>query len=116
MARGCAAWRTVRPADDGHQLRDLFPLVRLVTAGDRVLHAMRHVIAQHFLLDTTQRGAHRRNLRDDIDAIAVLIDHPGETADLTLDPAQAFLTGCLDVLAHADYIPLPGMGFKAAER
>src|SRR3981189_2998567 len=73
---------------------------------------MRHVISEHFFLDAPERGAHGRDLRDDIDAIAVLVDHLGQAADLALDPAQAFLTGCLDVFAHALYIPLQGMGYK----
>jgi len=102
----------VRPANYGHQLRYLFPLIRLVAARDRAFDAMRHMIPQHFFLDTAKRRAHRRNLRDDVNAVTVLVDHLGEAADLALDPAQAFLTGSLDVLTHAAYIPLQGMGFK----
>jgi len=74
---------------------------------------MRHVIPEHFFLEAPQRGAYGRYLRDDIDAVAVLVDHFGQAADLALDPAQAFLTGCLDVFSHAAYIPLPGIGCKA---
>jgi len=33
------------------------------------------VIPEHFFLDAPQRGTHGRDLRDDIDAIAVLVDH-----------------------------------------
>src|SRR6266446_5683467 len=95
----------VGAADHGHQLRDLFALVGLVAAGDRVLDAMRHVVPQHFLLDAPKRGPHRRDLGDDVDAIAVLVDHLGEAADLALDPAETLLTGCLDVFSHAAYIP-----------
>ena len=53
----------------------LAPLLALVAAGDRVLDAMADVVAQDLLLDPPQRGAHRRNLRDDVDAVAVLLDH-----------------------------------------
>src|SRR6266481_8239429 len=74
---------------------------------------MRHVISQHFFLDPAERGAHRRDLRNNVDAVAVLVDHLGEAADLAFDPAQAFLTGSLDVFPHPAYIPLQGMGFKA---
>src|SRR6185437_6875082 len=95
-----------------HQFRDLCPLIGLVAAGDSVLDTMRHVIAQDLLLGPPQRGAHRSNLRDHIDAIAVLLDHLGEAADLTFDPVQALLDRCLDVLSHDAYIPLPGIGFK----
>jgi hypothetical protein len=111
---GFNSWLPVGAANDRHQLRYLCPLIGLVAAGDRVLDAMRHVILQHFLLDTPQCGPHRRDLRDDIDAVAVLVDHLGQAADLALDPAEAFLTGCLDVFSHAAYIPLQGMGCKMA--
>src|SRR5204862_432000 len=56
-------------------LRDLLALIGLVAAGDRVLDAMRHVIPQHFLLHAAQRGPHRRDLRDYVDAVAILLDH-----------------------------------------
>jgi hypothetical protein len=95
----------VGPLDDGHQLRDLAALIGLVAACDCVLDAMRHVIFQHFLLDAPKRGANRRDLRHDVDAVAVLIHHSGQAAHLAFDPVEAFLAGCLDTLAHAVYIP-----------
>jgi len=36
-----------------------------------------------------QRSLHRRDLSEDVDAVAVLGDHPLQAAHLTLDPAQA---------------------------
>src|SRR6266704_541572 len=102
----------VRSANHRHQLRDLFALIGLVPACNRVFDAMRHVILQYFFLDAPQRGPDRRDLRDDIDAVTVLVDHLGETADLAFDPAQPFLARCLDVFAHDPYIPLPGIGYK----
>src|SRR5262245_59976116 len=77
-----------------------------------MLDAMGDVVLQHLLLDPPQRGANRRDLRDDVDAVAVPVDHFREAADLALDPAQAFLTGCLDVFPHAAYIPPEGIGFN----
>ena len=74
---------------------------------------MRHVIAQYLLLDAPQRGADRRYLRDDVDTVAVLVDHLRQAANLAFDPAEAFLAGSLDVFSHTAYIPLQGMGFKA---
>jgi hypothetical protein len=44
------------------------------------------VIPQHFFLDAPERGTHGRDLSDYIDAVAVLVDHFGEAADLALDP------------------------------
>src|SRR6185437_13738235 len=99
-------------ADYGHQFCNLFPLIGLVAAGDRVLDAVRDVVPEHFFLDAPERGPHRRDLGHDIDAIAVLVDHFGQAANLALDPAQAFLTGRLDVFSHSAYIPLPGIGCK----
>ena len=99
-------------ADHRHEFRDLFPLIRLVAAGDGMFDAMRDVISEDLLLDPAKCGAHRRDLRHDVDAIAVLVDHFGEPADLALDPAEALFDRCLDVFSHAVYIPLPGMGCK----
>jgi hypothetical protein len=73
---------------------------------------MRHVIPQDLLLDAAKRRPHGRDLGDDVDAVAVLVDHLGEAADLALDPAETLLTGCLDVFSHAAYIPPQGIGFK----
>lgn len=96
----------VCPLDDGHQFGNLAALIGLVAACDRMLDAMRHVILEHFFLDTPQRGAHGRNLRHDVDAISVFIDHSRQAAHLALDPAQSFAAGCLEIVAHAQYIPL----------
>jgi hypothetical protein len=101
--------------DDVHQLRDLLALIGAVAGDDRVLDAMGDVIAQDLLLGAPQRGAHRRDLRDDVDAVAVVLDHAGEAADLPLDPVEPLETGRLDILAHAPYIPLPGTSFKPTE-
>ena len=77
----------------------LFPL-------DRVLDAMRHVIAQDFLLDPAQRRAHRADLRHDVDAVAVVLDHAGKPAHLAFDALQP-LEGCrLASFAIASIYPL----------
>ena len=68
-----------------HQLGDLGALLRLVAAGDSVLDAMRDVVAQDLLLNLPESGAHGGNLRDDVDAIAILLDHARKAADLPLD-------------------------------
>src|ERR1700704_3058818 len=78
-----------------------------------MLDAMRHVVAQDFLFHAPERSAHRRNLRDDVDAIAILVDHLREAADLAFDPAQALLQRCLAVFSHRAYIPREGINFKA---
>ena len=82
----------------------LLPLVGLVAGGDRVLDAMGDVVAQDLLLDAAQRGAHRGDLRHDVDAVAVLLDHAGEAAHLAFDAAQPlqarrswFRSACLTI-------------------
>src|SRR5262249_45507737 len=92
-------------ADDVHQLLDLSPLIGLVAGGNRMLHTMGDVIAQDLLLHAPHRRAHRRNLRHDVDAVAILVDHARDAAHLAFDPAQALGAGRLDVFAHARYIP-----------
>ena len=52
--------------------------------------AMRDVVAQDFLLDAAQRRAHRADLRDDVDAVAVVLDHAREAAHLALDAVEPF--------------------------
>ena len=59
------------------------------------------VLTQYLLLDAPQCRANGGDLRDDIDAVAVLLDHAGEAADLALDPAQALQAGSFGMLAHA---------------
>ena len=53
----------------------------------------------------TQCRAHGADLRDDVDAVAVLFDHAREAAHLAFDAAQPFEVGALAVLLHAVYIP-----------
>ncbi len=72
-----------------------------------MLDAMRDVIAQDLLFDTTQRRAGRCDLRHDVDAIAIILDHAREPANLALDPFQPFQARRLDFLAHdALYTPV----------
>jgi P-type Cu+ transporter len=79
-----------------------------------VLDAMSDVVAQDFLLGASQRRAHRRDLRDDVDAVAVVFHHAGKPAHLPLDALQALEARRLDVLAHAGYIPPTGIRCKGA--
>ena len=70
------------------QLVHLAALLTAVTVGDRVLDAVADMILQNLLLDPPQRSAHRRDLREDVDAIAVALDHAGDSADLALDSIE----------------------------
>jgi hypothetical protein len=81
-----------------------------------VLHAVGDVIAQHFLFQAPQSRANRRNLRHNVDAVAILLDHPGDAAHLTLYSIQALGACFLDVLPHAAYIPPGGIVFNRRTR
>src|SRR5262249_60877697 len=72
--------------------------------------AMADVVAQDLLFESAERGAHGGNLRHDVDAVAIVLDHAGEPAHLALDPAEPLETGGLGVALHVGYIPLPGIG------
>ena len=55
-----------------------------------MVHAMGDMIAQDLFLDPAQRSAHRADLGDDVDAVALVLDHAGEAAHLALDAAETF--------------------------
>src|SRR5687768_3511488 len=48
----------ISPAKHVHQFGDLAPLLGLVAAGNGLVDAMRHVIAEHFLFEAAQRCTH----------------------------------------------------------
>src|SRR5437762_177563 len=73
---------------------------------------MADVILQNLFLDPAQRGAHRADLRHDVDAVAILVDHLRKPAHLAFDPVQPFLAGCLDLVSHGVYVPLRGIGLQ----
>jgi hypothetical protein len=96
-----AAASSVRSTDHVHELGNLASLLGSAAGEDRLLDAMAHVIAQNFLFRTPQRGTYCRDLGDDIDAISILFEHPGQATDLAFDPVEPSEAGRLDILAHA---------------
>ncbi len=50
---------------------------------------MRHVVLEHLRRDLLERGLDGGDLRQDVDAVAILLDHPLDAAHLALDPVQA---------------------------
>ena len=95
-----------------HQLGDLATLLGLIARGDRAFDAVGDVIAQDFLLGAAQRRTYRGDLRDDVYAVAIVLDHLVEAANLALDAFEPPERGSLDIVAHEPYIPLRGNGFK----
>jgi hypothetical protein len=58
------------------------------------------MVAEHLLLDLAERGAHRPDLRDDVYAVAVVLDHAGDAADLAADAVEAAEHRCLGFGLH----------------
>ncbi len=79
-----------------------------------MLDAVGDVVGENFLLGAAQRGARRRELGDDVDAIAVVLDHAGEPTHLALDPLEPLRHRRLGIRAHVRYIPLQGIRCKQA--
>jgi hypothetical protein len=62
---------------------------------------MHYVLTQNLFLDAPQCRAHGRDLRHNVDTIAVVVDHAGKTANLTLDAAQPLQARRFRALGHA---------------
>src|SRR5262249_11420834 len=89
-------------AKDFHQLLDLLRLLGGIAAREGVVDAVLHMLAQDILLDTLQRRAHGRDLRENVDAVSLLLHHAGDAANLTFDPVQTRETGSFGVVfGHA---------------
>lgn len=96
---------TLGTAKNLDQFRDLLALVCLVARRDGMFHAVTDMVAQYFVLDAIERRFHRIDLGDDVDAIAVFLQHFGNAAYLAFDAGEPFLAGCLAVRVHGAYIP-----------
>ena len=70
---------------------------------------MRDVIAQNFFFHPAQCRADRADLRHNIDAVALVLDHAGQSTHLTFDPAQPLESCRLAVLCHEVYVPPRGI-------
>jgi hypothetical protein len=77
-------------ADHGHKLFDLTPLICFAAGSNCVLDTVPDVITKYFFFNPSERRSDSRNLRDNVDAIPVLLYHSREPADLTFNPRQAF--------------------------
>ena len=85
------AGRSSRAATENlQQFIELASPIAAAPRCDRLFHAMRDMVSQDFVFDPLQRRTNRTDLGDDIDAIALVLDHALQTAGLALDPGQAF--------------------------
>src|SRR3954451_13862122 len=76
----CALWesgsaRSGEALDRGHQLVDLLVSLR-TTRGDRLPNAMVGVIGEQLERHPVEGPLDRRDLREHVDAIRLLVDHP----------------------------------------
>src|SRR3954463_14017545 len=100
-------------ADGSHHLVGL-----RVALGARGAHdAVVRVVVEQAEGDLVEGSLRRRDLREDVDAVAVLVNHVLDPADLAFDApqplAQLILRGAVPmcgVLGHAQRVPVPRWG------
>ena len=73
-------------ADRAHQLVGL--LGRIGRPAATLDQAVPSVIVEHAQRDLVERGPHRGDLVEDIDAVALVLDHLVDPADLAFDSCQ----------------------------
>src|SRR2546423_14756813 len=71
------------------QFSRLLALLLGIATDDRAFDAMMKVALEHFGLDPRERRPNGLQLRQDVDAVAVLFDHARNAAHLAFDSAQA---------------------------
>src|SRR5215207_2135029 len=77
------------PLDRGEELLALLRGGLLVARGKGVGDAVTHVLVEDFEGDALERLRDRADLREQIHAVAVVLDHLLDPANLALDPPQA---------------------------
>src|SRR6266511_651567 len=72
-----------------HRVQELVALrLRRIARGQRARHAVPHVVVEDLERQRLEGGIHRGDLRDDVDAVAVVLDHPLDAADLPFDSVE----------------------------
>jgi hypothetical protein len=77
-----------------------------------MLDAMGNVILQNLLLNLQQGGTDSGDLRHNINAVAVFLDHTLQAADLSLDSRQPLCQFGFLIILHVDLIPPLGIPVK----
>src|SRR2546425_2398323 len=77
-----------QPRHGGHEL---FHLLVAASLLDALAHAVPNVSVQQPDTDSPQGGIDGVQLRQDVDAILVLVDHPLQAANLSLDSTETVL-------------------------
>ena len=74
-----------------HGLEELLALrlrFRRIAGGERAGDAVVHVVVEDPEGEALERRVHRGDLREDVDAVAILLDHPLDPAHLALDAVE----------------------------
>ena len=82
-----AAQLAISSNDHRHKLLDFASPIRLASRRGRMLDTMADVITEYFFFDPPKRRSDRRDLRDNVDAVPVLLDHSGDPSNLTFNPS-----------------------------
>src|SRR5262249_46627384 len=75
--------------DRSKELPRLLLRIRLVTGRERPGYAVVHVVVEDGERERLERGVDRGDLREDVDAVAVVLDHSLDPPHLSFDPMQA---------------------------
>src|SRR5947208_1359708 len=75
--------------DGLHELLALGGRFHGISRSERVGHTVVDVIVEDLEGQALERRVHSCDLREDVDAVAVVLDHPFDAAHLTFDPVQA---------------------------
>lgn len=67
-----------------------FVLTVLLRSGvERMCDTMLKMVTERLLLDLVQSGTNGAELVQDVDAVSLFLDHPGDSAHLAFDAAEA---------------------------
>src|SRR5215213_7725603 len=96
----------VPPCQHGQELLDLAALVGGVAARDRIFDTVLDMVLEDLVLHAPECRPHRPDLGEDVDTVAILLDHARDPAHLALDPLQPVAAALLRVCSHS-LVPYP---------
>ena len=112
--------RLCEPLNRLEELGRLLVRLRRVARGERAGDAVLHVILEHLDPDRLEGGVDGSELGENVDAVAVVLDHLGDASHLPLDPGEPLqellLVRCVAVgpgrrfRRHAEYRSIPPHG------
>src|SRR5262245_50597534 len=85
----CLWWLGRALLQHAEELVDLLDLVGGVAAADGIVDAVLDMILEHLVLHFPERRTHGLELGQDVDAVALFLDHALDAPHLSFDTAQA---------------------------